>query len=55
MGNDEKAKKMIDVFKEKTVDSAIKGFTIEQNDEITNKVRAYLDSIAMKVDYLKKN
>lgn len=45
MGNDEKVKKMIDVFKMKTVDSAIKGFTIEQNDEITNKVRAYLDSL----------
>ena len=45
MGNDEKAKKMIEVFKTKTVDSAIKGFTIEQNDEITNKVRAYLDSL----------
>ncbi len=38
--------KMINAFKNKTIDSAIEGFIIEQNDEITNKVREYLDSLS---------
>ena len=46
MDNNEKIKKMIDAFNNKIVESAIEGFTIEQNDEITNKVREYLDSLS---------
>ena len=38
--------KMINTFKNRTIDSAIEGFTIEQNDEITNSVREYLDSLS---------
>lgn len=38
--------KMINAFKNKTIDSAIEGLIIEQNDEITNKVREYLDSLS---------
>ena len=41
----DKIEKMINAFKTKTVDSAIIGFTIENNDNITNKVRKYLDSL----------
>ena len=37
--------KMINVFKNKTVEEAIKGFYVEQNDEITNGVRNYLDKL----------
>ena len=42
----DKIEKMINAFKTKTVDSAIIGFTIEHNDNITNKVRKYLDSLS---------
>lgn len=41
----DKIEKMINAFKTKTVDSAIIGFTIENNDNITNEVRKYLDSL----------
>ena len=37
---------MIKAFSDLTVDSAIDGFIIEQNDEITNGVRAYLDKLS---------
>ena len=37
---------MIKAFSERTIDSAIKGFVVEHNDEITNKVRAYLDKMS---------
>ena len=46
MNNEEKSKKIIDAFNTKTIDSAIEGFTIEHNDEITNAVREYLDSLS---------
>lgn len=42
----EEINKMINAFNNKTIDSAIEGFIIEQNDEITNKVREYLDSLS---------
>ena len=38
--------KMIEAFKVRTIESAIEGFVIEQNDEITNGVRAYLDNLS---------
>ena len=37
--------KMINVFKNKSVEEAINGFYVEQNDEITNGVRNYLDKL----------
>ena len=46
MTNIEKSKKMIQAFQDKTIDSAINGFVIEQNDEITNTVREYLDLLS---------
>ena len=36
---------MIEAFKLKTVESAIEGLIVEQNDEITNEVRKYLDGL----------
>ena len=44
--DNEKINKMISAFKNMNVKSAIDGFTIEQNDDITNKVREYLDSLS---------
>ena len=46
MNENEKIKKIIDGFKSKSVDGAIEGFIIEHNDEITNRVREYLDSLS---------
>lgn len=37
---------MINAFSIRTVDSAIKGFLVEHNDEITNEVREYLDKMS---------
>lgn len=42
----EEAQKIINAFSEKTIDSAVKGFIVEQNDEITNKAREYLDALS---------
>ena len=47
MRENEKIEKMIDVFKKRTVDSAIEGLTIEHNNDITDKVREYLDALPM--------
>lgn len=41
-------KKMITAFTEKTTEKAIEGFTIECNNEITNQVRDYLDTLTEK-------
>ncbi len=46
MNEQEKINKMINAFKTKTIDSALESFSTEQNDEITNKVREYLDSLS---------
>jgi len=42
---EENIRKMIEAFQDKTIDSAIEGFVVEQNDELTNEVRKYLDSL----------
>ncbi len=41
----EKIEKVIFGFKERTVEKAIAGFTIETDNELTDKVRAYLDTL----------
>ncbi len=47
MGNSnnyyDKYEKMINAFQEKTVKSAIEGFLVDLNDDLTNNVRDYLD------------
>lgn len=39
------AQKIIETFKNRDINQALETFIVEQNDELTNEVRAYLDSL----------